>query len=361
MSNEPKFTIGIPTYNRPDTLRRSIESALDQTYPNVEVLVSDDASPDDTAEMVRSFGDRVRYHRNPQNIRAWPNFSQLTELATGQYFSWLQDDDVLMPDFAARAVRALTMADDVTLYCAFVYDTPSTTTLVRPPIYGPPIALDWKRGEVRLVGGMSLIPLLYFASLATPPAIAAPTAVWRRAVAHTRAESDCALYNERIVTARAAMEGRVAADPWAGAFFMKHDGQTHVQIRNNSPSEYTRQWSIMADVLGTLLESAPEGWQADAAALFEEVAVSDRLRWLEWESPQASAWESARPPAGAVRRLMLDTLPPDQRANLRDDAGFGAAAADANRLKWAVRQTTPPALWGLLRLLKRQVASTKSR
>lgn len=357
MLNEPKFTIGIPTYNRSVTLRRSIESALDQTYPNVEVLVSDDASTDDTAEMVRSFGDRVRYHRNPENIRVWPNFSLLTGLATGRYFSWLQDDDVLMPDFAARAVRALTMADDVTLYCAFVYDTPSTTTLVRPPIYGPPIALDWRRGGVRLVDGMAVIPLLYFASLATPPAVAAPTEVWRRAVAHTRADSDCALYNERIVTARAAVEGRVAADPWAGAFFTKHDGQSHVQIRNKTPLEYTRQWSIMAEELGEIMRSAPEGWQADATALFGEVAVLDRLRWLEWESPQESEWESAHPPARAVRRLMIDTLPPHQRANLRDSAW--AWEAGANRLKWAARQTTPPALWGLLRLLKRQVASAK--
>src|SRR5205823_4293943 len=101
-----KFTIGIPTYNRAHFLRRSLKSACDQTWPDVEVLVSDNASTDETEEVVRSYGERVRYHRNPENIGMWPNFARLAEMAEGEYFSWLQDDDLIHCDFARRAVAA---------------------------------------------------------------------------------------------------------------------------------------------------------------------------------------------------------------------------------------------------------------
>src|SRR4051812_3233171 len=106
-----RFTIGIPTYNRAQFLGKSLEAACDQSSPDVEVLVSDNASTDETPEVVHSYGERVRYHRNPENIGMWPNLIKLVELAEGEYFSWLQDDDLIHRDFVRRATEAFAISD----------------------------------------------------------------------------------------------------------------------------------------------------------------------------------------------------------------------------------------------------------
>src|SRR5437868_3914108 len=103
----PKFSIGIPTYNRAGLLRAALGFALAQTVDGLDVVVSDNASTDDTQDVVRQAGSRVRYSRNPSNIGQWGNFRKSVELAQAEYFSWLQDDDAIHRDFAQRACDAL--------------------------------------------------------------------------------------------------------------------------------------------------------------------------------------------------------------------------------------------------------------
>jgi len=105
----PLVTIGIPTYNRAHGyLREALASALAQTYERVEVLVADNCSHDDTAEVVRSVGgDRVRYHRHEQNVGAQGNFNSLVAMASGEYFLMLHDDDLVDPDFVETCVSAM--------------------------------------------------------------------------------------------------------------------------------------------------------------------------------------------------------------------------------------------------------------
>ena len=89
----PKVSIGIPTFNRADLLRRSIESALGQDYPNIEVLVSDNASTDETPAICQGLGDRIKYFRQSINLGPLTNFSKVLEMASGEFFMWLGDDD----------------------------------------------------------------------------------------------------------------------------------------------------------------------------------------------------------------------------------------------------------------------------
>src|SRR4051812_20844699 len=105
----PRFTIGIPTYNRAHLLRGSMAAALEQTWPDVEVVVSDNASTDKTSEVVGAAGPRVRYARNPTNRGAAYNVARLVELARGDYFSFLPDDDLIHRDFARRAAEAFSL------------------------------------------------------------------------------------------------------------------------------------------------------------------------------------------------------------------------------------------------------------
>jgi glycosyltransferase involved in cell wall biosynthesis len=105
----PLVTISIPTYNRADAfLRQSITSALNQTYKNIEVLVSDNASTDDTKSVIKSISDkRIKYHRHSQNIGANNNFNACVELARGDYFVLLPDDDLLDHDFVSSCLKAV--------------------------------------------------------------------------------------------------------------------------------------------------------------------------------------------------------------------------------------------------------------
>jgi glycosyltransferase involved in cell wall biosynthesis len=93
----PLVSVGIPTFNRPKGLRRTLQQICGQTYPYLEIIVSDNASPGgDTERVVQEFAatdKRVRYVRQSENIGAIANFRYVLAKASGEYFMWASDDD----------------------------------------------------------------------------------------------------------------------------------------------------------------------------------------------------------------------------------------------------------------------------
>lgn len=112
---DPLVTIAIPTYNRGDhRLHRVISAALLQSWKNIEVLISDNASTDNTEEIALSFTDpRVRYIRQPSNIGANANFNFLLKEAKGKWFLLFHDDDMVDPDFIECCLAEGGRRDDV--------------------------------------------------------------------------------------------------------------------------------------------------------------------------------------------------------------------------------------------------------
>jgi glycosyltransferase involved in cell wall biosynthesis len=108
MSSPPLVTIGIPTYNRAGTyLREALECALAQTYRNIEIVVSDNASSDRTEEMVRGYADaRIRFFRQSPGLIPNDNFNFCLDKARGAYFLLLHDDDKIDPDFVEVCMQA---------------------------------------------------------------------------------------------------------------------------------------------------------------------------------------------------------------------------------------------------------------
>lgn len=106
--NIPLVTIAIPTYNRADTyLRHSLSAAVNQTYPNIEIIVSDNCSTDHTEMLVKEFNDpRIRYIKHKNNIGANNNFNFCLEQARGEYVLLLQDDDLIDNDFIETCINA---------------------------------------------------------------------------------------------------------------------------------------------------------------------------------------------------------------------------------------------------------------
>jgi len=107
---QPLVSIGIPTYNRAASgrLKEVIERSLRQTYQNIEVIVSDNCSADNTSEIVNSFSDpRLQYVRQESNIGANNNFNFCLDQAKGKYFLLLHDDDSIDPDFISTCITSL--------------------------------------------------------------------------------------------------------------------------------------------------------------------------------------------------------------------------------------------------------------
>lgn len=109
----PLFSICIPNYNYGLYIGETIKSVLNQTYPHFEIIVSDNASTDTSAEVVRSFKDeRIRLIRNRYNIGFAPNLQKVTSFAKNDYLNLLSSDDQMKPTALEDYARAIEeMAD----------------------------------------------------------------------------------------------------------------------------------------------------------------------------------------------------------------------------------------------------------
>ena len=110
-SESPLVSVGIPCYNRPDGLKRTLECITNQTYRNLEIIVSDNCSPGPEIEaVVKEFiskDSRIQYYRHGENKGLTFNFQFVLEKATGEYFMWAADDDICEPDFIRTLLTPL--------------------------------------------------------------------------------------------------------------------------------------------------------------------------------------------------------------------------------------------------------------
>ena len=96
-TTKPLVSVGIPVYNGERFIRQALDSVLRQTYDNLEVIISDNASTDKTGEICLEYAARdrrIQYHRSPVNLGVIANFRRAFELSAGDYFMWAAADDV---------------------------------------------------------------------------------------------------------------------------------------------------------------------------------------------------------------------------------------------------------------------------
>ena len=120
-SDPPLISVIIPTYNRPDYLREAIASVIDQTYPNLEIIVSDDCSTQNPKGLIESFQDpRLRLRRNSKNLGVGLNSTYGFIGSKGKYVASLNDDDKWDPHFLERLVQPLEQNSDLVLaFCDY--------------------------------------------------------------------------------------------------------------------------------------------------------------------------------------------------------------------------------------------------
>src|SRR5258708_2549501 len=104
----PLVSVCIPVYRGAAHLRAAIDSVLSQTFRDIELLIVDDNSPDDSFAIACSYEDpRVRHLRNPRNLGAEGNWNRCLEEAAGRYIKVLPQDDILSADCLQRQVEVL--------------------------------------------------------------------------------------------------------------------------------------------------------------------------------------------------------------------------------------------------------------
>ena len=160
----PKVTVCLPTYNKARYLPAAIASVLAQEFRDYELLIVNDASPDNTDEIVRGFVDaRIKYARNPQNMGLVENWNCCLNLAQGDYAIVFHDDDVMLPGLLRREVEVLDGNSKVVLVhaAAQAIDESGAVFCVAAPHTWPPLAsslefvtLYWTQGYVVMPSAM---------------------------------------------------------------------------------------------------------------------------------------------------------------------------------------------------------------
>ena len=155
MTALPKISVIIPTYNRAHYINEAIDSALAQTYQNVEIVVVDDGSTDETRAVLKGYEDKIRYfYQGHQGVAAARNFG--IEKSSGQYLAFLDDDDIWFQEMLEVQVAYLEAHPEVGMVHADILIMDETSDNPRPrerilakglpPEIEEPIAV---RGDIR--------------------------------------------------------------------------------------------------------------------------------------------------------------------------------------------------------------------
>lgn len=116
-TNQPLVSVGIPTYNRPQGLKRTLECITGQTYQHLEIIVSDNCSPDEeTQKVVAEFmksDPRIQYYRQEENKGPTFNFNFVLKKASGEFFMWAADDDEWDKEFIVVCLGNLKQKENI--------------------------------------------------------------------------------------------------------------------------------------------------------------------------------------------------------------------------------------------------------
>ena len=140
MNAVPRLSIGLPVYNGENYLAESLDALLGQTYEDFELIISDNASTDGTADICRRYekqDSRIRYVRQPRNIGCAPNHNFVVGQARGELFKWASHDDLYARDLLKRCVDALDEYPHVVLahsWTAMIDGSGTVTEAIEYPV-----------------------------------------------------------------------------------------------------------------------------------------------------------------------------------------------------------------------------------
>jgi len=123
---KPLVSVIIPTHNRSDKLIKAVESVIKQTYKNIEIIIIDDNSTDDTLEVIRKYIDEnkdysVIYHKNINNLGNAATRNVGIKMAKGEYVAFLDDDDIWLSEKLEKQVRLAQEENIKVVFCGTLW------------------------------------------------------------------------------------------------------------------------------------------------------------------------------------------------------------------------------------------------
>ena len=146
MNRNHRLTIGLPVYNGANFLAESLESLLGQTYDDLEIVISDNASTDGTADICQEYANkdsRIRYIRQPYNIGMIRNHQFVMRQATGELFKLAAHDDLYARDLLKKCIEALDAHPEVVVAHCWEARIDAKGSIVEAMAY--PVAADRHR------------------------------------------------------------------------------------------------------------------------------------------------------------------------------------------------------------------------
>ena len=302
-------TFIVPCHRLAHLLPECVKSILSQSYRDFEILIMDDASPDDTPGVARSFGDpRVRHVRHPQNLGHLANYNAGLRLAQGRYVWLISADDRLHdPGALARAMAQFDKHPDL----SYVF---SPAGALKDGRTDGVVPFSWKQPDVRVLDGRAfLTSTLLQRNVIPSPSCIARTACYDHAGGFS---PDMPYAGDWYLWCRFACEGRVAFLPDPLADYRLHEGSMTQALSDHAnprivADEILVRWRILRDA-----EAA--GW-SDVVRAARTAIVADYVDRLElWSAPGSRA---------GLTRIQVDESIRRHAADAAEERLFGALIA----------------------------------
>lgn len=299
----PRVSIGLPVYNGENYLEEAIESILQQTFEDIELIISDNASTDGTAQICRHYAGldkRVRYHRLPKNLGAAANFNEVFKLASGEYFKWAAHDDRLAPGFVGMCVDVLDSNKDCVLAFSRVRVIGNSGEVIED--YNPTVSADSVEVSLRFGNMIQLHKCFEIFGL-----------IRRDALQNTPLMGAYA-NGDGVLLARLSLFGRFIEVPKPLFFPRRHDAQSMAIL---SKAMSSREYSDYAEWFDPKLSGKlvlPYWrmlWEFFLSVGMAPLQLDEKLRCYNYVA--IKAWRSRRRLFGdlryAVRRAWRQTRP----------------------------------------------------
>jgi len=167
----PFFSIGVPTYNRRELLKETLDSIIQQTFTNFEIIVGNSYTYENlSAEELGIYDSRVRYVNHPEDLGKNGVYNCLPALAHGRYFTWLSDDDCFHPDFLKSVFDALKKFESPC--CIFTGFTRGSNFVIKKQkvsepmlLTGPKFLREYLSKQITLVGCSGVFDMKYLTKI----------------------------------------------------------------------------------------------------------------------------------------------------------------------------------------------------
>jgi glycosyltransferase involved in cell wall biosynthesis len=272
-----RFSLCFPQYNRIEFLLKSLEIIAAQTYSNIEVCISDDASTDDTEQQVAALQKRYRfplvYHRHEKNVGFDANLRKSLELASGDYLMLLGNDDTLAtPDAVAAMIQFLTGNGQPAIgFCNYFDD-------------GKPDAVYSRASRTGVIGTGVDTALKYYRSFSFVAGVIFRKDIFHQ---HNTAKVDGSIYVQMYLAARIISSGE--------SFFMLQEAHVMKDIRmggamaNSYRDVLIRKWKDykqldggMPSVIRVVCEGFRDAGKGTTAIFYRVISDIYRYTFLYW-------------------------------------------------------------------------------